>query len=172
MRVLISADMEGVTGVTAPEDCLPGHARWEYCRRLFTGDVNAAVAGFVAAGADEVLVNEAHGYAPDAALIAVKTCVDRYTAVCLPPARSAALIEAGAADGLRRRRPAPAAQRPYTLEVEFDAAHFVGAVTAIPGVEEGGERRVRFTLPTMYAAIRCFKALTTITDAAVEPVYG
>jgi D-aminopeptidase len=60
MKVLISADMEGATGVTFPDDCAPGHPRWEYCRRLLTGDVNAAVAGFAEAGADEILVNEAH----------------------------------------------------------------------------------------------------------------
>ena len=28
VKVLISADMEGVTGVTCPDDCEPGHSRW------------------------------------------------------------------------------------------------------------------------------------------------
>ncbi|MBW1600548.1 M55 family metallopeptidase [Streptomyces sp. JJ66] len=60
MKILVSADMEGATGVTWPDDVLPGHRQWERCRTLFTGDVNAAVAGFFAGGADEVLVNEAH----------------------------------------------------------------------------------------------------------------
>jgi D-amino peptidase len=60
MRVLISADMEGATGVTWPGDVLPGTEQWQRCRRMFTSDVNAAVAGFFAAGADEVLVTEAH----------------------------------------------------------------------------------------------------------------
>ena len=60
MKVLISADMEGVTGVTCPDDCEPGHSRWERCRGLLTGDVNAAVAGFAEAGAEEIVVNEAH----------------------------------------------------------------------------------------------------------------
>jgi len=60
MRVLISADMEGVTGVTCPDDVKPGSARWEYFRAFLTKDVNAAVDGFCAAGADEVIVNEAH----------------------------------------------------------------------------------------------------------------
>ena len=60
MRVLISADMEGATGVTWPADVEPGTEQWQRCRRMFTSDVNAAVAGFFAAGADEVLVNEAH----------------------------------------------------------------------------------------------------------------
>jgi D-amino peptidase len=60
MRVLISADMEGATGVTWPADVEPGTEQWQRCRRMFTSDVNAAVAGFLDAGADEVLVNEAH----------------------------------------------------------------------------------------------------------------
>jgi D-amino peptidase len=60
MRVLISADMEGATGVTWPGDVEPGTEQWQRCRRMFTSDTNAAIAGFFAAGADEVLVNEAH----------------------------------------------------------------------------------------------------------------
>ena len=60
MRVLISADMEGATGVTWPADVEPGTEQWQRCRRMFTGDVNAAIAGFFDGGADEVLVNEAH----------------------------------------------------------------------------------------------------------------
>jgi D-amino peptidase len=60
MRVLISADMEGATGVTWPGDVLPGTEQWQRCRRMLTSDVNAAAAGFFAAGADEVLVSEAH----------------------------------------------------------------------------------------------------------------
>ncbi|MFR9756102.1 M55 family metallopeptidase [Streptomyces sp. TR06-5] len=60
MKILISADMEGATGVTWPADVLPGTPQWERCRTLFTSDVNAAVAGFLDGGADEVLINEAH----------------------------------------------------------------------------------------------------------------
>ncbi|MET9609516.1 M55 family metallopeptidase [Streptomyces sp. NPDC006512] len=60
MKILISADMEGATGVTWPEDVLPGTSPWERCRALFTSDVNAAVLGFYDGGADRVLVNEAH----------------------------------------------------------------------------------------------------------------
>src|ERR1700723_2882957 len=60
MRILISADMEGATGVTWPADVEPGTEQWQRCRRMFTSDVNAAVAGFFDGGADEVLINEAH----------------------------------------------------------------------------------------------------------------
>lgn len=60
MKILISADMEGATGVTWPGDVVPGSGQWERCRHLFTSDVNAAVAGFFDGGADEVVINEAH----------------------------------------------------------------------------------------------------------------
>ncbi|WP_052850596.1 M55 family metallopeptidase [Streptomyces avicenniae] len=59
-KILVSADMEGATGVTWPADCLPGTPEWQRCRPLFTSDVNAAVAGFHDGGATEVVVNEAH----------------------------------------------------------------------------------------------------------------
>jgi D-amino peptidase len=60
MKILISADMEGATGVTWPGDVLPGTPQWERCRSMFTSDVNAAVLGFFDGGADDVVINEAH----------------------------------------------------------------------------------------------------------------
>jgi D-amino peptidase len=292
MHVLISADMEGATGVTCPEDVAPGTGRWEYCRALLASDVNAAVAGFAAAGADQVTVNEAHasmrnlpllalderavtivgrhkrfgmmegvdagpdavafvgyhagaghqgvlshtylgttivgvlvngapasegrmnsllaaefgvpvvlvtgddltcedaaGWAPGAERVAVKRCIDRYTAACLPPARTAVMIRKAASASLARlvagqpgagqpgagqpgagqpERPAG----PFRYEVEFGATNPVTACTAIPGVEQAGQRRVAFTLPTMAQAIRCFKAVTVLAAASAEAGYG
>ena len=60
LRVFISADMEGVTGVTHPEDVIPGRAEYERFRRFLTADVNAAIEGAAQGGATEFLVNEAH----------------------------------------------------------------------------------------------------------------
>lgn len=60
MQVFISADMEGVTGVTAAADVVKDNPEYKRGQRLMHGDVNAAVEGAVAAGADEVLVNDAH----------------------------------------------------------------------------------------------------------------
>jgi D-amino peptidase len=277
MRILISADMEGVTGVTCPEDVEVGSRRWDYFRTMLTADVNAAVAGFAAGGADEIIVNEAHaskrnlllgelderavalvgkhkpfgmmegiqdrpdavafvGYhtgagrpgvlshtyiatsivnvlvngkpasegamnailaaefgvpvvlvtgddlccadaadwAPHAQRVAVKTCVDRFTARCLPPARTAAMIQTAAERSVTGTIPASAEPPvgPFRYEVEFDAVQQAGAVTAIPGVEQTGERRVAFTLPTMATAIRCFKAVTVLATNATDPRYG
>lgn len=57
---MISADMEGATGVTWTADVQPETEQWQRFRGMFTGDVNAAVAGLSDGGATDVLVNEAH----------------------------------------------------------------------------------------------------------------
>ncbi|MEU5106356.1 MULTISPECIES: M55 family metallopeptidase [unclassified Streptomyces] len=277
MKILISADMEGATGVTWPADVLPGTPQWERCRHLFTSDVSAAVTGFFDGGADEVLINEAHwsmrnllleelderaamltgkhkslsmvegvqhgdvdgiafvgyhtgagtegvlahtylansitgvwvdgvpasegrlnslvvaeygvpvvlvtgddrtcedakGYAPEARSVAVKDYVSRYAAVCRTPARTAADIRAAAREAAPLAvRHEPVQAGPFTVELEFDAEHLVGAATAVPGVEHSGVRRVAYTSPDMYEGIRCFKAVTTLVSAAVEEQYG
>jgi D-amino peptidase len=276
-KILISADMEGATGVTWPADVLPGSEQWQRCRHMFTSDVNAAIAGFFDGGADEVLVNEAHwtmrnllleklderaemltgrhkdlsmvegvqhgdvdgiafvgyhtgagtegvlahtylansitgvwvggeqasegrlnslvvaeygvpvvlvtgddrtgidarGYAPRAHTVAVKDYVSRYAAVCRPPARTAADIRAAAKESAALAvRHEPVQAGPFTVELEFDAVHLAGAAAVVPGVERTGERRVAYTVATMYEGIRAFKAVTTLVSQAVEEQYG
>jgi D-amino peptidase len=60
MKVFISVDMEGVTGITDPEDVLPDGADYARGRVFMTQDANAAILGAYDAGADEVLVNDSH----------------------------------------------------------------------------------------------------------------
>src|SRR5260370_24711046 len=60
-KVFIVPDMEGVGGVNnADEQLLPGQRRYEETRRLLTGEVNAAVAGALEAGASEVVIWDGH----------------------------------------------------------------------------------------------------------------
>jgi D-aminopeptidase len=51
MKVFISVDMEGVTGVTDPEDVLPDGADYARGRVFMTGDANAAIVGAYDGGA-------------------------------------------------------------------------------------------------------------------------
>jgi D-amino peptidase len=60
MKILIAADMEGITGVTTWDQVAPGHAEYGRFRRLMTQDVNAAIRGVCDAGADEVIVADGH----------------------------------------------------------------------------------------------------------------
>jgi D-amino peptidase len=61
VRVFISADMEGVAGVVDWDQCRVGAAGYDVGCRLLLGEVNAAIDGAVAAGAERITVCDAHG---------------------------------------------------------------------------------------------------------------
>ncbi len=61
-RILISADIEGISGVVHNDHSIPGGGdEYTRARRLMTQQVNAAVAGAIQGGAEEVIVNDSHG---------------------------------------------------------------------------------------------------------------
>jgi D-amino peptidase len=60
MKILIAADMEGITGVVNWNQVDPEHAEYTRFRRLMTADVNAAIHGAYEAGANEVIVVDGH----------------------------------------------------------------------------------------------------------------
>ncbi|MEM3626657.1 MAG: M55 family metallopeptidase [Candidatus Bathyarchaeia archaeon] len=61
MKVFISADLEGITGVVHEEHVMRDGREHDRARKLMTQEVNAAVEGAVEAGATEILVNDSHG---------------------------------------------------------------------------------------------------------------
>lgn len=60
MRVFVSADMEGISGIASAQDVVREGDAYETGQALMHRDVNAAVEGAIAGGADEVLVNDSH----------------------------------------------------------------------------------------------------------------
>jgi D-amino peptidase len=58
MKLLIAADMEGISGVVNWEQVKPGTTEWQRFRRIMTEDVNAAIIGAMEAGVDEVIVSD------------------------------------------------------------------------------------------------------------------
>lgn len=61
MRIYVSVDMEGITGLVDADDVQPGGRDYERGRLMMAEDVNAAIRGAVAAGATDITVNDAHG---------------------------------------------------------------------------------------------------------------
>ncbi len=64
MRVYISADIEGTTGLVSWAQCgRPNsqHYDFPFARRMMTHDVNAAIRGAKAAGATHICVKDSHG---------------------------------------------------------------------------------------------------------------
>jgi D-amino peptidase len=272
---MISADMEGATGVTWTADVEVGTEQWQRFRKMFTGDVNACVAGLFEGGATDVLVNEAHSsqrnilledldprsrmltgrhkplsmmqgidsgvdgvvflgyhaaagldgvlshtylpnqitgvwldgvrasegrlnsalaaeygvpvllvtgddltcvdageYDPDARTVAVKECVSRYAAICLPPARTSTLLNTAAKTSMTNAGRFAGTAEAHHIEVEFDATHLAHAAAVVPTVELVAVRRVGFDAPTMTEAMKAFKVVTAIASGAVEGSYG
>lgn len=63
LKVFISVDMEGVSGVIHWEDVGRSGKDYGLFRKLMTQEANAAVEGALAAGATEILVRDSHGSA-------------------------------------------------------------------------------------------------------------
>jgi len=61
IRVFISVDMEGISGIAHSEMTSASGAEYERGRKLMVADVNAAIEGAREAGATEFLVNDSHG---------------------------------------------------------------------------------------------------------------
>ncbi len=61
MRVLVISDMEGVAGITRWNQVSAGEDGYAEGRVLYTEEINAAVRGALAGGADEVVVMDCHG---------------------------------------------------------------------------------------------------------------
>jgi D-amino peptidase len=60
MKILIAADMEGITGVVHWDHVSTSHPEYTRFRRLMTADVNAAIRGAFDGGASEVVVTDGH----------------------------------------------------------------------------------------------------------------
>ena len=63
MKLFISADIEGISGLTCEAQASQNGAQFGDARRWMTGDVNAAIAGACEGGVTEVVVKDAHGWA-------------------------------------------------------------------------------------------------------------
>ena len=63
MKILIAADMEGISGVVHWDQVNAKHTEYARFRKLMTGDVNAAIRGACDAGAEEVIIADGHGSA-------------------------------------------------------------------------------------------------------------
>ncbi len=59
-KILIAADMEGISGVVKWDHVRPGHSEYDRFRRVMTGDVNAAIRGAFEAGANDLVVTDGH----------------------------------------------------------------------------------------------------------------
>ena len=60
-KVFISADMEGISGISGSDQLSATGAEYGRSRKMMADDVNAAIRGARRAGAVDILVNDSHG---------------------------------------------------------------------------------------------------------------
>ena len=60
-KVFISADMEGISGISASDQLSAAGAEYARSRRMMADDVNAAIRGARRGGATQIVVNDSHG---------------------------------------------------------------------------------------------------------------
>ena len=63
MKLLISADIEGISGLVTRQQANPGNPEFERFRRIMTQEVNAAIEGALESGASSIIVNDSHHFA-------------------------------------------------------------------------------------------------------------
>ncbi len=63
LKVFISVDMEGISGLIHWDETEEGGADYPLFRKIMTAEANAAIAGALEAGATEIVVRDAHGSA-------------------------------------------------------------------------------------------------------------
>ena len=63
LKVFISVDMEGITGVVNVDDARRSGKDYDYFRQTMTREANAAIEGALAAGATDIIVRDSHGSA-------------------------------------------------------------------------------------------------------------
>ena len=63
LKVFISVDMEGISGVVDWTDTRGSDGDYQYFRKVMTKETNAAIEGALEAGATEVIVRDSHGSA-------------------------------------------------------------------------------------------------------------
>lgn len=68
MRILISVDAEGITGIHKLMQVLPQGKDYGHLCKMMAHDVNAAIRGAAAAGAAEVIVNDCHSHGDNIAI--------------------------------------------------------------------------------------------------------
>ena len=63
LKVFISVDMEGITGLVLPSETSRSGDDYGYFRQIMTKETNAAIEGALAAGATDIVVRDSHGSA-------------------------------------------------------------------------------------------------------------
>lgn len=146
LRVFISADMEGLSGIAHSEMTSASGAEYGRGRDLMMSDVNAAIQGALNAGAT------------DTEFVSVKRAIRRTTAELIHPQETARMIREAAVRALESiPEPLPAPGPPVAIEIQYTRPDLAEIASLLPQIERIAPDTVRFEAGDMaegYAIIR------------------
>jgi D-amino peptidase len=123
---------------------------------------------------DDQACLDAERYIPGARTVAVKEAIDRYVAICLPPARTGPLIREAAAQACRDAatfRPL-APEPPYRWEMTLTNPSAAAAAARVPGVERVGARSLTWAFDDFLDSYQAFVVVSSLVGGALEsPVF-
>ena len=151
MKILIAADMEGVSGVVHWDQVTPGHF----------GVPVILISG------DQTVCAEARQLLGDLEGAVVKQASGRMAAECPPPAVSQQAIYEAARRAIESYKDGQAPKPfkfdpPITMQVDFVQSEMADRAMIMPGARRLQDRQVSYTasdMPTIYAAFRTLLAL-------------
>jgi len=147
MKVFISVDMEGISGIVDTNETLSDHSEYKKARAAMAEDVNAAIEGVLEKGAAEIVVCDGHG-----------------KMINMEPE---ALNDAAQ---LVRGAPKPLSQM-AGIDSSFDAALFVG-YHSMKGTHNGILSHTFSGKAIQYLKINGMEAGETAMNAAIAGYYG
>ncbi len=141
----------------------------------------SAINGLVALGhrvpvtlvtGDQVTIEEARPFFPDAVGVVVKQAVTRASADSLHPEKACELIRAGASEAVARitagSMELPKIALPATLEIAWLTADMAELVEPLPGTRRAGTRTVEITDEDPLRLYRTFTTAIALTRSLVE----
>ncbi len=171
MKILIAADMEGVSGVTAWDQVIPGKPDYSHFCRIMTEDVNAAVSGYfdvpvIMVTGDQTACAQTVELLGEIETTVVKRASGRYSAECLPSKISQDMIQKTAEKAIsklaKRSTYLPfVLEEPILLSVEFFTSDMADRAITFPGVEREGTC-ITISTPDMLVAYSAFRALVSL----------
>lgn len=135
------------------------------------GTLNAKLAAsfgapVVLVSGDDVACKEASHYAPDAETIVVKEHLSRFCARLESTDRVVEMLREAAERAARRILAGEAALAPLSdvtlVEIEFSSEATTLAATAVPGVQQVGDRSIRYESADMKSLYRCLGVIWTL----------
>jgi D-amino peptidase len=140
------------------------------------GRMNAMLAGAFGVGVglltgDDAACADASRHMPGVRTVAVKEYIDRYSAICLPPARTEAMIREAAAAAVKDEvavHPPVTSAAPYRWSATFASPSSAGRAALIPGVERVEAKTVAWSSDDYGESLQTFQVVAMLVGASFE----